>query len=88
MIITADLATKFGLPAPETAGQARGTADAAWKSVGGAEGGMPVAFQLENNLPAVNFLGGDLIIKSGAAAGKKLFVSSISDDKIIFSKVF
>jgi hypothetical protein len=84
-IITADLATKFGLPAPETAGQARGTADAAWKSVGGAEGGMPVAFQLRNVLPDVNFLGGDLIIKSGAAAGKKLFVSGISADKIILS---
>jgi hypothetical protein len=84
-IITAELATKFGLPVAETAGQARGTADAAWKSVGGAEGGMPVAFQLEDNLPAINFLGGDLIIKSGAARGKKLFVSGISGDKIIFA---
>lgn len=84
-IITAELATKFGLPAPETAGQARGTADAAWKSVGGAAGGIPVAFQLENTLPDVNFLGGDLVIKSGDAKGKKLFISGISGDKIIVS---
>ncbi|WP_216368646.1 hypothetical protein [Limnovirga soli] len=84
-IITADLAEKFELPPAENAGQSRGTADAAWKSIGGAAGGMPVAFQLEDKLPAANFLGGDLFIKSGAAAGKKLFVSNISGDKIIFS---
>ena len=83
VIITADLATKFGIPAAETAGQGRGTADAAWKSVGGAEGGMPVAFQLEDALPVGNYLGGDLIIKTGDAAGKKLFIPNISGDKII-----
>lgn len=82
-IITTELAAKFGLPAAETAGQARGTADAAWKSIGGAEGGMPVGFQLENTLPDANYLGGDLIIKSGDAAGKKLFIPNISDDKIM-----
>jgi hypothetical protein len=84
-IITSDLAAKFGIPTPETAGQARGTADAAWKSIGGVEGGMPVAFQLENTLPDFNFLGGDLIIKTGDAAGKRLFIPSISGDKIILS---
>lgn len=82
-IITTDLAVKFGIPQPENAGQARGTADAAWKSVGGAEGGMPVAFQLENTLPDANYLGGDLIIKTGDAAGKKIFIPNISGDKII-----
>ncbi|MEP7318496.1 MAG: hypothetical protein ABI921_07135 [Panacibacter sp.] len=84
-IITTELATKFGIPTAETAGQARGTADAAWKSVGGAEGGMPVAFQVENMLPDVNYLGGDLLIKTGAAAGKKLFIPTISGDKIMLS---
>ncbi|CAN5149566.1 hypothetical protein BH11BAC5_BH11BAC5_54410 [soil metagenome] len=83
IIITTELAAKFGIPAPETAGQARGTADAAWKSVGGAEGGMPVAFQLQDALPAGNYLGGDLFIKTGDAAGKKLFIPNISGDKII-----
>ena len=83
VIITTDLATKFGIPVAETAGQGRGTADAAWKSVGGAEGGMPVAFQLEDALPLGNYLGGDLIIKTGDAAGKKLFIPNISGDKII-----
>ncbi|ULQ53304.1 PKD domain-containing protein [Flavihumibacter fluvii] len=83
MSITAELATKFGLLPAETAGQARGTADAAWKSIGGAEGGMPVGFQLDDTLPGIDFLGGDLFIKSGAAAGKKLFVSHIAGNKII-----
>jgi hypothetical protein len=83
MIITAGNSTKFGLLAPETAGQARGTADAAWKSMGGSEGGMPVAFQLEDTLPDGNFLGGDLIIKRGLAVEKKMFVPHILGDKIV-----
>ena len=83
MIITTDLAEKLGIPTPENAGQARGTADAAWKAIGGAEGGMPVAFQLENTLPDGNYLGGDLIIKSGDASGKKIFIPNVSGDKII-----
>lgn len=84
LVITPELASKLGLPAAETAGQARGTADAAWKSLGGAEGGMPVGFELEDNLPDIHFLGGDLLLVSGNAAGKKLFVTSISGNKIIF----
>ena len=49
----------------------------AWKDL------MPVAFQLEDVLPDVNFLGGDLIIKSGNAAGKTMFVARIKGDKIV-----
>ena len=63
--------------------QERGTADAAWKSMGGTEGTMPVAFQLEDQLPDIDFLGGDLIIKSGAAAGKTLQLTKISGDKVV-----
>ena len=70
------------VPAP-TAGEARGSADAAWKNMGGKERSMPVAFQIENILPDVDFLGGDLIIKTGAATGKKIFLSKISGDKIV-----
>ena len=67
--IPGDEAVKIGLVEPMSA-QDRGTADAAWKSMGGEPGTMPVAFQLEDSLPDVNFMGGDLMIKSGAAAGK------------------
>ncbi|MCX6215766.1 hypothetical protein [Spirosoma sp.] len=61
----------------------RGTADAAWKSIGGVEGNMPVAFQLDNALPNIDFLGGDLLIKSGAAAGKSLQLTKIAGDKVV-----
>lgn len=47
------------------------------------EGAMPVAFLLEDVLPNVQFLGGDLLIKSGAAAGKTLLLTAISGDKVI-----
>lgn len=83
MIITPEEGSKMGLVPAPTAGEARGSADAAWKSIGGKEGSMPIAFQLEDILPEVNFLGGDLIIKTGVSAGKKIFLSKISGDKVV-----
>jgi hypothetical protein len=61
----------------------KGTAEAAWKSLGNAEGSLPVAFQLEDTLPNVNFLGGDLIIKTGAAAGKTIQLLAVEGDKVV-----
>ena len=84
--ITSDEAVKLGLKEPETAGH-RGSADLAWKSMGGVEGQMPVAFQIEHILPDVNFMGGDLVIKSGAAAGKTIQLASVSGDKVVFGPV-
>jgi hypothetical protein len=83
MIINAEEGRKMGLVPAPTAGEARGSADAAWKSMGGKEGSMPVAFQIEDILPDVDFLGGDLIIKTGTSAGKKIFLSKIADDKVV-----
>jgi hypothetical protein len=79
--ISDDQAVSIGLVEPMSA-QDRGTADAAWKSMGGEPGTMPVAFQLDDMLPDVNFMGGDLIIKSGAAAGKTLQLTKIAGDKV------
>lgn len=76
-------AIKMGLLHGPLPGEARGSADAAWKSLGGKDGEMPVAFQLEDRLPGIQFLGGDLRIKSGAAAGKKLLLISIAGDKVL-----
>lgn len=84
--IPLEAAIQLGLTEAPSA-QERGTADAAWKSLGGATGTMPVAFQLEAPLPAVYFLGGDLIIKTGAAAGKVLQLTKISDDKVVLGPV-
>ncbi|WAC10593.1 hypothetical protein [Dyadobacter pollutisoli] len=61
----------------------RGTADAAWKVIGGVEKSMPVAFQLTDALPDIEFLGGDLLILSGAGAGKVLQITKIQGDKVV-----
>jgi len=82
-IISADVAVKNGLLSAESIAQVRGTADDAWRNLGHAEGEMPVAFQLQDAFPNNIFLGGDLIIKSGAANGKKLFVTRISGDTVV-----
>lgn len=62
---------------------ARGSADLAWQSLGGSEGGMPAAFQLADVMPDVDFLGGDLIITSGAAAGQTLQLTKVDGDKVV-----
>jgi len=80
--INVDQSINMGLIEPISA-QERGTADLAWKSIGGEPGTMPVAFQLEDMLPDVYFLGGDLMIKSGDAAGKTLQLTKIEGDKVV-----
>ncbi|GAB2557478.1 hypothetical protein [Spirosoma aerophilum] len=84
--VTRDQAVALGLTKAMSA-QDRGTADAAWKSLGGVEGTMPVGFQLQNRLPDIDFLGGDLLIKSGAAAGKTLQLTKISGDQVVLGPV-
>ena len=80
--IAIDQAVKSGLKEPISELE-RGTADLAWRSMGGSEGGTPVAFQLEDIMPDVDFLGGDLIIKSGAANGKTLQLTKVEGDKVV-----
>jgi len=84
--LTADDAIKLALMKPISDSE-RGTADAAWKSIGGVEGEMPVGFQLEDVLPEVGFLGGDLIIKTGDAAGKTIQLTKAAGDKVMFGPV-
>lgn len=45
-LITAAQAAKMGIQIASLAGQARGTADAAWKSIDGKEIHLPIAFEL------------------------------------------
>lgn len=80
--ITIDEAVSLGLAQPMSPTE-RGTADAAWKAIGGVEKAMPVAFQLTDVLPDIDFLGGDLLILSGAAAGKTLQITKIATDKVV-----
>jgi len=80
--IPVDEAARLGLIESPSA-QERGTAEAAWKCMGEKEGTMPVAFQLEDMVPDIDFPGGDLVIKSGTAVGKTLQLTKIAGDKVI-----
>lgn len=84
-LINIDSAIKLGLKEPMSASE-RGTADLAWKSMGSSED-MPAAYQIEDILPDVNFMGGDLVVQSGAAKGKTIQLASIKDDKVVFGPV-
>src|SRR4051794_10223440 len=79
--IAIDEAVNLGLAKPISPTE-RGTADAAWKAIGEVGSSMPVAFQMQDMMPDINFMGGDLIIKSGAAAGKVLQITKIAGDKV------
>lgn len=73
-------AVKLGLSEPLST-EDRGSADNAWKNTGD-KGEKPEAFQLEELMPDVNFLGGDLIIKTGEAAGATLQITKAEGDKV------
>lgn len=82
--ITIDEAVKLGLKEPISEAD-RGSADLAWKAAGGGGAGAPVAFEIMDNLPQTNFLGGDLYINSGEAKGKRLQIEYISGNKVILA---
>ncbi len=84
-IITAADAEAMKLDVGRMPGQSKGagTADQAWQAAMAAAAKMPVAFQLESAPPAVNFLGGDLIIRGGSANGSSVALRSISDDIVV-----
>ena len=83
-IFSTDQAVKIGLISEQSAKQAKGTADDAWRSAGHVEGDVPVALQLGEFPITNNILGSDLFILSGAAKGKSIFISRVSGDTIIF----
>lgn len=84
-IIGIDQAVKLGIKEPLSANE-KGTADLAWKSMGETTD-LPAAYQLEDILPDVNFMGGDLIVKSGTAAGKVIQLASVIGDKVVFGPI-
>lgn len=81
--VTQKEAIPLGISQGDLTGEAHGSADSAWKNLGKSAGSLPVAFILDNMLPTTQFLGGELIVKTGNASGKKLNLSGISGDKVI-----
>lgn len=79
--IALEQAISLGLAEP-VAEADRGSADNAWKSMGGSAEGKPVAFELADIMPEVNFMGGDLVIKTGAAAGSVLQITMVKGNKV------
>ncbi len=75
---------KQGLPVYAMPGQARGSADQAWKNLEGKTIEIPVALRLEGKMPEVQFLGGDLIVKSGDAAGQTIPLRTITENVVVF----
>lgn len=86
LFISSVEAVKLRLKEPEAEGE-RGSADMAWKSMGGLEGQIPVAYQLQDSFPDVNFMGGDLVILSGAAKGRTIQLAKVDGNKVVFGPV-
>ncbi len=82
--ITLSQGQELGLPVYAMPGQARGTADQAWKNMEQKEQEIPVAIRLNSKMPDIQFLGGDMIVKSGEATGQTIAVRAITDYEVIF----
>jgi hypothetical protein len=82
-VITAADAAKMNLDVGRMPGQGRGTADKAWQSLQDDMAIIPVAFRLATRAPDVDFLGGDLVILSGAAAGKTVALRQLAGDVVV-----
>ncbi|MET0365493.1 MAG: hypothetical protein ABW169_12655 [Sphingobium sp.] len=84
-ITAADAARQHLVTDP--AAQDRGGVDNAFKIPEGAAGQRIVAFRLNTSPPDGYFLGGELMIASGAAKGKKLMLSHIAGDAVVLGYV-
>ena len=82
-LVTADDAARMGLDIGRMPGTAHGAVDTAWKSLQGDQAKIPVGFQLTDKPPNTQFLGGDLIILTGAAAGKRVQLREIANDVVL-----
>ncbi len=83
-IINQDKAEEMGL-VEKMSEEERGSADKAWKNLGKSLVDMPVAFRVNQQIPDVGFLGGDMVLLSGKAAKKKMQVLAVKDDFVILA---
>lgn len=80
--ITATQAAHLGLVTDPSAPAARGGVDTAYKGPP-EEANKVVGFRLAGTPPPVYFLGGDLIVQSGAAKGKRLMLARLVDNVVL-----
>lgn len=81
--VTAAEAAREGLHTNPFNEADRGGVDTAFQVPAGAEGEKIVGFRLAETPPEVDFLGGDLVIKSGKAAGREIPLARIVGDVVI-----
>jgi hypothetical protein len=81
--ITAEDADRTGFEYEHMPQGGRGQAGSAWQALLGTDPKRLVAFKLSSTPPDVGFLGGDLVIKSGTAAGKQVQLRQIVGDKVV-----
>jgi hypothetical protein len=63
--------------------EAKGGVDDAFEALRGEAGRRTVGFRLASAPPAADFLGGDLIVKTGAAAGQRVPIDRISGRVVV-----
>ncbi|MET1754963.1 PKD domain-containing protein [Novosphingobium sp. RD2P27] len=81
-VITAREAARLGLSTDPFAQENRGGVDNAYKGPP-AEAENVVGYRLASTPPSVYFLGGDLNVGSGSAAGKRLMLSTLKGDVVM-----
>lgn len=81
-VITAADAARLGLSANLVTGEDRGAVDTAFLA-GTEEGDRVIGFRLAETPPDQYFLGGELIVNSGALAGGRIMASRIVDDVVM-----
>ncbi len=87
LALSSEVAEARGIDTGRLAGTARGSADAAWKAAINDGSPRPVAFELTDTPPDVDFLGGDLFILSGDAKGKRLALRGIVGNTVTLGVV-
>lgn len=85
--LSEDQAVAAGLTDVRVPGAARGTAELAWQRAVNDGTPRPVAFRLGGAAPGVGFLGGDLLVLSGEAKGKRLALRGLKDDLVTLGVV-
>ena len=81
-IVTAGEAARMNLPGLRQAGEAKGLADNGWKAH---QPATPVAVRLVK-APGKDVMGGDFIVDSGAASGKKAMVLQCIGDIVLLGQ--
>ncbi len=85
--ISAAEAARLDLDTSIVTGAVNGGVDNAFARLQGAAAQRIVAFRLASAPPPVYFVGGDLIVTSGAATGQRLTISRINGDTVILGVV-